>query len=118
MDTISATSGPYKVSSLHRARITAYNPVDNLFLVSFEQHILDQPFLRLEDIEAGATLEGVVEKVLERHIVVKLADAITGSVPIAHTTDVLPQGPKHSSTGDLLASQKRFKEGKTIKCRV
>jgi rRNA biogenesis protein RRP5 len=100
---------------VHRGRITGYNPVDNLFLLSFEQHILDQPFLRLEEVEVGSKLEGTVEKIMDRGIVVKLADGITGWVPVEQSADVLP---KKNKGKELMGWEKRFKEGTKIKCRV
>lgn len=92
--------------------------MDNLYLLSFEQRILDQPFLRLEDVEVGAVLEGFVEKTRDRSVIVKLAEGITGMIPLEHTADVLPAASKKHVTKDIIGWETRFKEGKSIKCRV
>jgi rRNA biogenesis protein RRP5 len=106
------------VSSVHRGRITAYNPVDNLFLLSFEQKVLDQTFLRFEDVEVGSKLEGTVEKIVDRGVIVRLAEGVTGWIPIEQSADVLPTASKKPSGKELIGWEKRFKEGTKIKCKV
>jgi rRNA biogenesis protein RRP5 len=118
VETISATSGPFKTSSLHRARIVGYNPVDNLFQLSFEQRVLEQPFLRLEDVEIGSTLEGTVERLLEKGIILKLAEGITGWIAMEQSSDALPTAGQKAFGKQLIVWEKRFKEGSTVKVRV
>jgi rRNA biogenesis protein RRP5 len=118
VDSLLPNSGPFKVSSVHRGRITGYNPVDNLFLLSFEQHILDQPFLRLEDVVIGSKVEGTVEKAMDNGIVVKLAEGITGWIPLEHTADILPGTTKKHKGKELVGWEKRFKEGAKVSCKV
>ena len=118
VDSISGSSGPFKLSSLHRARIIGYNPVDNLFQLSFEQRILDQPFLRLEDVEIGSGLEGTVERLLEKGIVIRLAEGITGWIALEQSSDALPTVSKKALGKQLIVWEKRFKEGSKVKVRV
>ena len=92
--------------------------MDNLFLLSFEQRVLDQPFLRVEDVEIGSKLEGTVEKVVDRGVIVQLAEGITGWIPIEQSADVLPTASKKGSGKDLIGWEKRFKQGSTVKCKV
>ena len=92
--------------------------MDNLFLLSFEQHILEQPFLRIEDVEVGSKLEGRVEKVLGRGVLVRLAEGITGWIPIEQSADVLPGSAKKNIGKEIMGWEKRFKEGSLIKCKV
>jgi rRNA biogenesis protein RRP5 len=92
--------------------------VDNLFLLSFEQHILDQPFLRIEDVEVGTKLEGTVERVGDRGIVMRLAEGITGWIPMEQSADILPGKGKKASGKEIMAWEKRFKEGTKINCKV
>jgi rRNA biogenesis protein RRP5 len=108
----------FKVSSVHQGRVTGYNPVDNLYLVSFEQKVLDQKFLRLEDVELGSTLEGTIEKAGDSGITVTLAEGITGWIPMQHSSDVLPGTDKKKAGKELLKWNKKFKEGSKIKCKV
>ena len=118
VDSIIPNTGPFKISSVHRGRIIGYNPVDNIFFLSFEQRILDQPFLRIEDVEVGSRLEGTVEKVLDRGIIVRIAEGITGWIPFEHSADVLPGPPKKQFSKDNISLERRFKEGSTVKCKV
>ncbi|KAF2453144.1 hypothetical protein BDY21DRAFT_374961 [Lineolata rhizophorae] len=112
VETISEDSGPFKVGSTHRARITGYNWMDGLFILSLEQSVLDQPFLRIEDIRPGEIITGKVERLMlnERGvggILVQVANGISGKVPEMHISDVALQHP-----------EKRFKEGVSVKARV
>jgi rRNA biogenesis protein RRP5 len=87
-------------------------------LLSFEQRILDQPFLRIEDVQVGSKLEGTIEKVIDRGIIVRLAEGITGWIPVEQSADVLPGTSKKSTGKELISWEKRFKEGTKIKCEV
>jgi DNA-directed RNA polymerase subunit E'/Rpb7 len=67
----------------------------------------------------ASKLEGTVEKILDRGVLVKLADGINGWIPVEHTADVLPGTTKKKNTGkELMGWEKRFKQGAKIKCRV
>jgi rRNA biogenesis protein RRP5 len=112
IETISESSGAFKVDSVHRGRIIGYNSVDGVFLVSLEQKVLDQAFLRIEDLIIGEVVKGKVEKLVINSsgvggVLVNLADGITGLVPEMHMADV-----------SLLHPEKKFKEGSTVVARV
>ena len=112
VETISDATGPYKVGTIHRARILNYNSVDGLFLASFEQSILDVPFLRLEDIEVGQIVKGKVSKLVVNAagiggVLVSVTGSISGLVPEMHLADVHLQHP-----------EKRFREGLSVTARV
>ncbi|OCK79630.1 nucleic acid-binding protein [Lepidopterella palustris CBS 459.81] len=112
IENLSDSIGPYKVGSKHRARIIGYNPMDGLYLVSLEQSILDQQFLRIEDIRVGQVVYGTVEKLIITHkaataLIINLAEGITGLVPEMHLADVHLQHP-----------DRKFKEGQTVTARV
>ncbi|KAK6193924.1 hypothetical protein LQW54_011958 [Pestalotiopsis sp. IQ-011] len=112
VDMISESSGPFQLETTHRGRVIGYNPVDGLFQLSFEKQILEQTFLRIEDIPAGQIVDGTVEKLIigqdgVNGLLVKLAEGITGFVPEVHLSDVKLQHP-----------EKKFREGMKIKARV
>ena len=112
VETLSESIGLYKPGSVHQGRIVGYNPMDGLFLVSFEQRILNQPFLRLEDVQVGQVVEGTIEKLIVKEhgisgMLVKIAESITGYVPEIHFADVQLQHP-----------ELRYKEGAAVKARV
>ncbi|KAI9757772.1 MAG: rRNA biogenesis protein rrp5, partial [Candelina submexicana] len=112
IETLSETTGAYKLGSTHRARVTGYNAMDGLFLLSMEQKILDQPFLRIEDVQVGSVVKGKIEKLIVnetgvRGVLVNLAEGITGLVPETHLADIHLQHP-----------EKKFKEGMSVTGRV
>ncbi|MCJ1431359.1 rRNA biogenesis protein rrp5 [Xylographa pallens] len=112
VETISDTTGPYKVGTVHRARILNYNSVDGLFLASFEQSILELPFLRLEDVKVGQIVKGQVSKLIVNAagiggVLVGVTENISGLVPEMHLADVHLQHP-----------EKKFREGVSVTARV
>jgi rRNA biogenesis protein RRP5 len=112
IDTLSRSTGPYQMGSRHRGRIIGYNAIDGIYLVSLEQKILDQAFLRVEDLKVGGLVKGKVEKLIVNSggvggVLVALADGITGLVPEMHMADI-----------SLLHPEKKFKEGMDVTARV
>ncbi|KAK0674322.1 hypothetical protein QBC41DRAFT_264755 [Cercophora samala] len=112
VDSLFETSGPYKIGSVHAARVVGYNPFDGMYNLSMEKSILEQPFLRIQDIPVGVVVPGVVEKlVVNEHglggLIVKVAEGISGLVPEMHLSDVRLQHP-----------EKKFREGMKVKTRV
>lgn len=112
IDMISSEEGKFRVGSTHEARVIGYNAVDNLFMLSFEKKVIDQPFIRLEDVTVGAVVKGTIEKLLIGPsgidgIILTLADGITGLVPSMHFADGVLQHP-----------EKKFREGSTVSARI
>jgi len=109
--TISAT-GKHRVDSTHRGVVLGYDPVDGLFQLSLQQAMLDEPFLRVEDIEVGSILKGTVFKKTDKGVVVQLTKTIRGFVPLIHCVDsvITSSTKKHVD--------EKFQEGKPVKCRV
>ncbi|KAL3478626.1 hypothetical protein BJX99DRAFT_224047 [Aspergillus californicus] len=112
VETITSDHGPFKVGTTHEARVVGYSALDNLYALSFEKKLIDQPFLRLEDVTLGAVLKATVNKVVIGEtgvtgLIVSLADGITGFVPSVHFADARLQFP-----------EKKFREGMSISARV
>ena len=112
IENLSESTGPFKAGSVHRGRVIGYNSMDGLFLVSFEQKIIDLPFLRLEDVQVGQTVEGIVSKLIVNGsgvsgVLVSITETISGLVPEIHLADIHLQHP-----------EKKFKEGLLVKTRV
>ncbi|KAE8147615.1 hypothetical protein BDV25DRAFT_30226 [Aspergillus avenaceus] len=112
VESISAELGPFRTDSTHEARVVGYSALDNLYLLSFERSVIDQPFLRLEDVTVGAAVKGKIEKLLIGEkgldgLIVSLADGITGLVPSMHFADTHLQSP-----------EKKFREGMTVSVRI
>ncbi|KAI1815861.1 nucleic acid-binding protein [Poronia punctata] len=112
IDLLSESTGPFKVGSVHRGRVIGYNALDGMYNLSFEPSVLEQPFLRIEDVPVGAVVNGVIDKLIISQegisgLLVKLADGIHGYVPEMHLADVRLQHP-----------EKKFREGMKVKARV
>ncbi|KAF4962643.1 hypothetical protein FSARC_9313 [Fusarium sarcochroum] len=112
VDALYESSGPYKVGSEHKGRVIGYNEVDGLFQISFEKSVLEQQYLRLEDVPIGAVVTCDIEKVVVDEkgvsgLIVKVAEGITGLVPEQHLSDVRLQHP-----------EKKFRQGMKVKARV
>ena len=112
IDSIAPYNGPYKVGSTHRGRILGYDAMDNLFTASFQDAVINQPFLRIEDVKTGQKVKGIIEKATIRDgdvtgLLISLADGVSGLVPRIHMSDVQLQQP-----------EKRFKIGSSISARV
>lgn len=112
VESLPESTGPYKLGSVHKARIIGYNPMDGLFIVSLERKIIDEPFLRFEDVNVGQVVKGTIEKIMVNEtgvsgMLVGIAEGISGLVLPIHMADVLLQHP-----------ERKFKEGSTVTARV
>ena len=50
---LSPNSGHWKVGTVHRARVVAFQAVDGILQLSLQQTVLEQKFLQVEDVEVG-----------------------------------------------------------------
>ncbi|EAW14463.1 putative rRNA biogenesis protein RRP5 [Aspergillus clavatus NRRL 1] len=112
VENIAPDHGPFRVDSVHEARVVGYSALDDLYLLSYERKVIEQPFLRLEDVTVGAVVKGKIEKLLigptgVDGLIVALADGITGLVPSMHFADAALQFP-----------EKKFREGMAITARI
>ncbi|KZM27491.1 RNA binding [Ascochyta rabiei] len=112
VDVLSEDAGAFKLDTKHRARIIGYNAMDALFQLSLESKVLDQPFLRIEDIKPGQVVKGKVHKLIADKkgaaaVLVHLSDGITGLVTELHLADVKLQHP-----------ERKFREGVPVTARV
>lgn len=105
-------TGPYRVGSMHKARVIGYDYMDGLYIVSMEPKVIAQPFLSVEDVQVGRIVKGNIEKLLVNEsgvsgIIVSIAEGISGLVPEIHLSDIHLQHP-----------ERKFKEGSTVTARV
>lgn len=49
--------GPWRIGTLHRARVIGFSAVDGLVQLSLQPSILGQSFLRVEDVKVGAIIK-------------------------------------------------------------
>lgn len=112
ISSLSSTEGAYSIGTTHEGRIIGYNALDNLFLLSLQKKIIDQPFLRLEDVDVGAVVKATIERLIIGPngidgLIVSLADGITGLIPAMHMADTKLQHP-----------EKKFREGVQVTARI
>ncbi|GAB0134027.1 hypothetical protein EsDP_00002413 [Epichloe bromicola] len=112
IDALYDASGPYQVDSVHKGRVIGYSEVDGVFHLSFEKSILEQEYIRLEDVPMGAVITCEIEKLVIKEegvsgLILKIAEGITGFVAERHLSDIKLQHP-----------EKKFREGMKVKARV
>lgn len=112
VDSLSSSLGPFSVGTVHRGRVLGFNALDGIFSLSFEQRVLDQPFLRVKDVPIGGVVTGTVQKLVPgegglKGIVVSLAENVDGFVSAVHMSDVKLQHP-----------ERKFHVGLKVKARV
>ncbi|EGX93638.1 Nucleic acid-binding, OB-fold-like protein [Cordyceps militaris CM01] len=112
VDALYESSGPYKAGSTHKGRVVGYSEIDGVFQLSFQKTVLEQKYIRQEDVPVGAVLTCDIEKLIINEdgvngLTLQIAEGITGFVPERHLSDVKLQHP-----------EKKFRQGMKIKARV
>lgn len=102
-----SSSGPWKVGSIHRARVTGHFQFDGLLQLSLKPSVLEQKFLKISDVEVGEVIKGTVKKLTEAGLFVSMSGNLDGVV-----------WPNHYADISLKQPAKRFKPGANIRCRV
>lgn len=105
--TLSASSGPWKVGTMHRARVTGYHPFDGLLQLSMKPSVLEQKFLQVGEVKVGEVIKGTVKKLTDSALFVSISGNVDGVIWPNHYADIHLKHP-----------QKRFKPGGSIKCRI
>lgn len=107
VESISPTTGHYKVNSSHQARVIGFSNIDGIYILSMLTSIYNQSHLRLEDFSIAELVTGIIGKIIPQGILIHITEGITGIVPILHMSDVF-----------LIHPEKKFKEGDKVSCKV
>ncbi|XP_067440027.1 protein RRP5 homolog isoform X2 [Thunnus thynnus] len=91
----------------HTCRILDFSAIDQVHFVSLRKSVINKPFYRYHDIQAGQVVEGTVSVLLNHGMVVHLSGHIKGLVPRTHLSDIVLKNP-----------EKKYMEGMKVKCRV
>ncbi|KAJ3286606.1 hypothetical protein HK104_008958, partial [Borealophlyctis nickersoniae] len=97
----------FRAGTAHRARVIGFDYCDGLTLVTFQESIINQAYMRYEDIKAGTIIKGKILKLESYGVLVEITNNIRGLCPKRHLSDV-----------ELTKPEKMFKEGATVKCQV
>lgn len=104
---LSPNSGPYKIGSTHKARVTGVAPIDGILQVSLQPSLIDREFMRCQDIPVGEIIYATIAKVTSTNLFLKIDERIDAIVWPAHYSDVKHRRP-----------EKKFLEGTRVKARV
>ncbi|KAK9326007.1 hypothetical protein V1517DRAFT_312424 [Lipomyces orientalis] len=108
IDEISPLFGQYKVGTVHPARIIGFSHADGLFQASLQPKVLEQRYLRFEDVKPGDVVEGeVFQIVASGGLLVAISDGIVGHVNELHLSDA-----------KISQLERRFRPGMKVKSRV
>ncbi|CAH1239583.1 PDCD11 [Branchiostoma lanceolatum] len=97
----------FKLGTQHSCRVINCSPLDGQAIVSLKKSVIEQPFLRLQDLKPGQVVEGKITSVQPHGIMVSLSNYVRGVVSKIHLADIILKNPA-----------KKFNEGDKIKCRV
>ncbi|ANB11217.1 Rrp5p [Sugiyamaella lignohabitans] len=98
----------YSVGTTHPARILNYNYADNLYIVSTEKSVIEQKYLRVEDVSVGEKVTGTVDRILPKGgVLIKLWEGFSGIANDIHLSDI-----------KLAHPEKKFKPGMKVTARV
>ncbi|CAG8647448.1 11805_t:CDS:2, partial [Acaulospora colombiana] len=99
---LSATSGLYKIGSVHRARVTGYHYLDGTLQCSMKESILEQKWLRVDDVKVGEIVKGTVVNLTDRGLFVSISGSVHAVIWPNHYADIRLKHP-----------ERKFKSGKT-----
>ncbi|XP_066549502.1 protein RRP5 homolog [Amia ocellicauda] len=91
----------------HTCRVIDFSPLEQMPLVSLRKSVIDAPFLRYQDLQAGQLVEGTVISLHPYGMQVKVTEHIRGMVPRTHLADIILKNPEI-----------KYSAGDQITCRV
>ncbi|KAK2815754.1 hypothetical protein Q5P01_026221 [Channa striata] len=91
----------------HTCRIINFSPMEQIYFVTLRKSVVEKPFYRYHDLQAGQVVEGTVSVLLNHGMMVHLSDNVKGLVPRTHLSDIVLKNP-----------EKKYTEGMKVKCRV
>lgn len=105
--TLSATSGAYAPGTSHKARVVGTSLLDGLVNLALKPSVLEQTFLKVDDVKVGDVLKGTVKRLTPKALFVDVGGSVDGVAWPLHWADVM-----------LRKAERRFKVGSAVKCRV
>ncbi|KAG7223841.1 hypothetical protein INR49_026524 [Caranx melampygus] len=78
----------------HTCRILDFSPMDQIHFASLRKSVIERPFYRYHDLQAGQLVEGKVSVLLKHGMVVHLSGHIKGLVPRTHLSDIILKHPE------------------------
>ncbi|KDE07886.1 hypothetical protein MVLG_01797 [Microbotryum lychnidis-dioicae p1A1 Lamole] len=100
-------NGPWKVGSLHRARVIGFSALDGLVQVSLQPSVLERAFMRVSDVRVGEVIRGTVGRLTDTALFVSISGNVDGVVWPIHYADIRLRHP-----------ERKFKPGASVKARI
>ena len=107
IDTLSATSGPWRVGTEHEARVTGHALTDRLLMMSMRASVLSKEFMRVSEVPIGQVVRVSIRKVTPKAIFVRMNGNVDGVVFPMHFSDVRLTHP-----------EKKYKPNLELKARI
>ncbi|CAN6626078.1 rRNA biogenesis protein Rrp5p [Trichomonascus vanleenenianus] len=108
IEELSAASKDYSSGTVHKARVLGFANTDGLYVLSLEKAILEQKYLRAQDVPIGDVVSCKVERIMAQGgIIVKLSEGLEAIADEKHLSDIKLSHP-----------ERKFKPGMKVKCRV
>ena len=107
IDTLSATSGPWRVGTEHEARVTGHALTDCLLMMSMRASVLSKEFMRVSEVPIGQVVRVSIRKVTPKAIFVRMNGNVDGVVFPMHFSDVRLTHP-----------EKKYKPNLELKARI
>ncbi|SCZ99428.1 BZ3500_MvSof-1268-A1-R1_Chr7-2g09528 [Microbotryum saponariae] len=100
-------NGPWKVGSIHRARVIGFSALDGLVQVSLQPSVLERAFMRVNDVRVGEVIRGTVGRLTDTALFVSISGNVDGVVWPIHYADIRLRHP-----------ERKFKPGASVKARI
>lgn len=98
----------YSNGSQHKARVLGFSQFDNYYTLTMDPKVINQKYLRAQDIPLGELVTGEVLNVLPEHgLKIKIFNQFEAHVPTLHMSDV-----------KLIYPERKFKIGSKVKGRI
>lgn len=102
------STADYEAGQTIKARIMAFSPLDEMYVLSCAESVMEAEYLATSDLVAGQKVEGTVTKHLPKGgLIVALSSFVSAMVPAAHLVDTKVANP-----------ELKFKIGSKVKGRI
>ncbi|OZJ03378.1 hypothetical protein BZG36_04497, partial [Bifiguratus adelaidae] len=107
LNALDESKGAFRFDTKHKGRVLGFDHFDGVLQLSFQESILQQKYLRIDDIKVGEIVKAPVEKVTTHGVIISLTDTIHALIPNLHLSDVKLSNP-----------EKKFNVGSKVSTRV
>lgn len=98
---------PYRVGTTHKARVIGISPIDGMLQLSSQPSVIDQPYLRPQDVPVGEIVTAEIGKLTPGALFLSISGGLDCVVWPDHYSDVKHKHP-----------EKKFKVGSKVAARV